>query len=100
MEKQIKIREDDIDRLMAADMLLNSSKDILYKVITMPDIEISKERFDQIIMEYTDHYMYYEMLKKEISSEYINSEDYSNLTWTIDFNTRTMTLTFDEENHD
>lgn len=100
MEKQIKIREDDIDRLMAADMLLNSSKDILYKVITMPDIEINKERFNEIIKEYTDHYMYYEMLKKKISSEYINSEDYSNLTWTIDFNTRTMTLTFDEENHD
>lgn len=86
-----RVSNDDIDQLMAASMLADSAKDIIMKIIIIPDIEISDEKFKILLDDYTDKYMYYELLKTSIAKRYLmDGEDY--ISWSIDFNTKKITF--------
>ena len=87
-----RVSNEDIDQLMAASMLADSAKDIIMKIIIIPDIEISDEKFKILLDDYTDKYMYYELLKTKIAKRYLlDGEDY--ISWSIDFNSRKITFT-------
>lgn len=87
-----RVSNEDIDQLMAASMLADSAKDIIMKIIIIPDIEISDEKFKILLDDYTDKYMYYELLKTKIANRYLlDGEDY--VSWSIDFNSRKITFT-------
>lgn len=87
-----RVSNEDIDQLMAASMLADSAKDIIMKIIIIPDIEISDEKFKILLDDYTDKYMYYELLKTKIAKRYLlDGEDY--MSWSIDFNSRKITFT-------
>lgn len=87
-----RVSNEDIDQLMAASMLADSTKDIIMKIIIIPDIEISDEKFKILLDDYTDKYMYYELLKTKIANRYLlDGEDY--VSWSIDFNSRKITFT-------
>ena len=90
-----KISNDDNDRLMAATMIANSSKDIIFNILTIPDINISTERFKEYINDYTDKYMYSEFLKNEVAKKYIQKNK-TVKNWTIDFNSQIMTIEYEE----
>ena len=86
-----RVSNEDIDQLMAASMLADSAKDIIMKIIIIPDIEISDEKFKILLDDYTDKYMYYELLKTKIAKRYLlDGEDY--MSWSIDFNSRKITF--------
>ena len=87
-----RVSNEDIDQLMAASMLADSAKDIIMKIIIIPDIDISDEKFKILLDDYTDKYMYYELLKTKIAKRYLlDGEDYA--SWSIDFNSRKITFT-------
>lgn len=86
-----RVSNEDIDQLMAASMLADSAKDIIMKIIIIPDIEISNEKFKILLDDYTDKYMYYELLKTNTAKRYLmDGEDY--ISWSIDFNTKKITF--------
>lgn len=86
-----RVSNEDIDQLMAASMLADSAKDIIMKIIIIPDIEISNEKFKILLDDYTDKYMYYELLKTSTAKRYLmDGEDY--ISWSIDFNTKKITF--------
>ena len=86
------VLSDDIDILMAASMLVDSTRDIIQKIIIIPDINISNEKFQILLDNYIDKYMHYEFLKTEISKKYIDDIDHVS-DWSINFNSKKIYIT-------
>lgn len=89
-----KILIEDVESLMAANFLVESYQDILFDILTMPNININDDYFNRYVNDYTDKYVYFEMLKRKISDIYISADIHSKCTteWSIDFDTKIMTL--------
>lgn len=92
-EIRVKVTEEDNDKLMAATMIVNSLKDVVVNVLTIPDIQISIEKFKSYIDDYVDKYLYAEFLKNEIAKKYIDNDKIV-YSWNIDFNTQTMSIVY------
>lgn len=92
-EIRVKVTEEDNDKLMAATMIVNSLKDVVVNVLTIPDIQISTEKFKTYIDDYVDKYLYAEFLKNEIAKKYIDNNKMV-YSWNIDFNTQTMGIIY------
>ena len=95
MNKYIKIvSDDDVNTLMAASFLVESYKEIVFDVITNPDININDAKFDQYILDYSDKFIYYELLKRKISEQYILNDIFRqfDISWDINFSSKYITI--------
>ena len=94
-----KVLDDVIDLLMGANFLVDSYREIIYDIISNPDININTDKFDQYIKEYSDKYIYYELLKRKVSNQYISNEIYRqyDVSWDINFSSKYITITIDQD---
>ena len=96
-----KIDDQDILTLEGASFLVNSAQDIIFNILTIPDININNDRFNEYVKEYTDKYGLFELLKMEISQKYLPNDSFikDNIDWSIDFYSSTITVAsvYDEQ---
>lgn len=93
-----KILSDDNIRLQAADYMVYASQKIVDITIEKKDIDISIERFENLLKDYIDKTVIYEMLKTETIRKYIPYELLDNVNWSIEFTTEKLYITLTEDN--
>jgi len=98
---KIKIADDDVDRLMAASFLVDSHRNIVDGLLTIKDVNVNLERFTQLLDNYTDKYVYYEFLKRNIISQYIPTVEDPNyvIEWTIIYDSCTAIITLESDKY-
>lgn len=95
MEKYIKnAAHDDIEYLMANNFLVDSYKEIIYDILTNPDIEINDDKFSEYTNDYINAFVTYEAAKNSIIRNYISDDIFNdfNVDWSIDYSSRLVTL--------
>lgn len=95
MKAYIKIYEADINRLQAYQYDKDSKFDILTRILSDNSIDINKELFKEYVVEYSESYVYLEVMKKEMEDKYIPVGIAGNVSWNINFHNNTMTLDAD-----
>ena len=93
-----KILSDDNIRLQAADYMVYASQKIVDITIEKKDIDISIERFENLLKDYIDKTVIYEMLKTETIRKYIPYELLDKVDWSIEFTTEKLYITLTEDN--
>ena len=93
-----KILSDDNIRLQAADYMVYASQKIVDITIEKKDIDISIERFENLLKDYIDKTVIYEMLKTETIRKYIPYELLDKINWSIEFTTEKLYITLTEDN--
>jgi len=93
-----KILSDDNIRLQAADYMVYASQKIVDITIEKKDIDISIERFENLLKDYIDKTVIYEMLKTETIRKYIPYELLDKVNWSIEFTTEKLYITLTEDN--
>lgn len=103
MEKYVKnVAPDDIEYLMANNFLVDSYKEIIYDILTNPDIEINDDKFSEYVNDHVTAFATYESAKNNIIRNYISEDIFNNFSvdWAIDYSSRLVTMTAPEEVND
>ena len=81
-----KVDNDDLMKLQTAQFLTEASSNVINNILTIPYIQINSDKFSQLIDDYADKFVFFEMLKVEMGKIYLPPDKFISIEWAVDYN--------------